>query len=258
MRRVAGEPFVQTLRHMIDLYSNRPVAVDDVPTVILRSKELEAALPHLEPWFVNVLPDLLSHEPAINTGGVGLADGSWEREVTRSVWRFRGVGSVEEYIERTIEIVTENAAQIAPAPAAVEQPPIAAPGRGPYVDPALLDELEKAAQTTTWNLDRLIALCRELNHNYTADMPHASAAMIRTILDHIPPVFQHQDFKQVAAQHPFGRTDKAYARDLVSSKSVADDALHRQIGKSSTVLAMDDLPSPVRLRAMLRELLTLL
>ncbi|MGW2235187.1 hypothetical protein [Streptomyces sp. NPDC001759] len=42
------------------------------------------------------------------------------------------------------------------------------------------------------------------------------------------------------------------------SKAIADDALHRQSGKSDSSLTMDDLPAPVRLRAMRRELLTLL
>ncbi|MFD9042594.1 hypothetical protein [Streptomyces bottropensis] len=260
VRIAVGEPFMRTLRHMIDLYTSRPILADEVPTVILRSGELAAAQPDLEPWFVKALPDLLSYEPAISTGGAHLGEGSWEREVTRSVLQFRGMHSVEEYIEKTCEIVAATAAQFVSTAAFVEeeQAPAVVPARGPYVDDALLDELEKASQITAWNLDRLIALCRELNHSYTADMPHASAAMIRAILDHIPPAFQHQDFKSVAAQHPFGKTDKAYARDLVSSKSVADDALHRQIGKSSTVLVMDDLPGPARLRAMLRELLTLL
>lgn len=39
------------------------------PYFILPSGELSAALPDLEPLSVKALPDLLSYEPAISTGG---------------------------------------------------------------------------------------------------------------------------------------------------------------------------------------------
>ncbi|MFE3430453.1 hypothetical protein [Streptomyces sp. NPDC059171] len=110
MRLAVGEPYLQALRHMIDLYTNRPIHSDKVPTVILLSSDLTAALPSLKPWFVKVLPDLLLNEPAIVTNGAHLGDGSWEREVTRSVWQYRHVRTVEDYIAKTIEIVTAEAA----------------------------------------------------------------------------------------------------------------------------------------------------
>lgn len=262
LRMTVGEPFVQALRHMVDLYRNRSMADDEVPPLILRSGELEAALPHLKPWFIKVLPDLLSHEPSISTGGgAGIGDGSWEREVTRSVWQFRDVNSVEEYIEKTTEIVTANAAQLAPAPVEAEQPPTITPGRGPYVGLALLDDLEKAAQTSTqWQLHKLIALCQGLNDAYEAGNPYVCAAMIRAVLDHIPPVFGQPDFKQVAAQYSFTvrRTDKAHAQNLEAFRPIGDDVLHRPIGPRVPVITMDNIPAPLRLNAVLHELLLLL
>lgn len=69
MRTEAGEPFVRALRHMIDLYTSRPVNPDEDPTVLPRSGDLAATLPNLKPWFVEVLPDMLSVEPLIRTSG---------------------------------------------------------------------------------------------------------------------------------------------------------------------------------------------
>ncbi|MDX3122758.1 hypothetical protein [Streptomyces scabiei] len=262
VRMTAGEPFVRTLEHMIDLYASNPVPHNDAPHVMLRSGELATAVPSLKQWFIKVLPDLLSHEPAVNTdGGAGFVNGSWERELNRSVWAFRGVRSIEAYVEKTIEIVTARAAQFDKVPAVKEeQTPTATPARGPYIDEALLDDLAKVAGTTKWNLDKLIALCRELNYTYTGEMPYASAALIRAILDHIPRAFQQQEFKYVASHHKFAvqKTDKAHAQRLAAFKDIADDVMHRPIGPGRSVIAMDDLPEPARLRAMLRELLTLL
>lgn len=115
MRITVGEPFKLALCHMIDLWRSRPIPADQIPTVILRSGELTAALPDLKPWFAEVLPDLLSHEPAIDTGGTRTGNG-WEREATRSVTKFHGMHTVEEYIEKTIEIVTANAGSSPPRP----------------------------------------------------------------------------------------------------------------------------------------------
>ncbi|MEU3282432.1 hypothetical protein [Streptomyces antibioticus] len=261
MRIAVGEPFMHTLRHMIDLYTRRPILVDEVPKTILRSGELTAALPKLDPWFVKVLPDLLSYEPAINTGGgAHLSDGSWEREVTRSVMQFRGMHTVEEYIEKTCEIVTKNAAQTAPFTIEEEQPMPTEPERAPYVDLALLDDLQKAAANTHWKVHKLIALCQGLNDAYKAGNPYVCAAMIRAVMDHIPPVFGHKDFKVVANQHTFmtQRTDKIHALKLVDFKDISDDGMHRQIGSSVPVLTMDNIPQPIRLNAMLQELLTIL
>ncbi|OLZ74040.1 hypothetical protein AVW11_00815 [Streptomyces amritsarensis] len=260
VKMMAGDPFVQALRHMIDLYTDRPIT-NELPTVHLRSTELASTHPSFKPWFVQVLPDLLSHEPAISTSGVNFPDGRWERDVTRSVMKYIGVDTVERYIEKTIEIVTANAAEITPAPVEMIEPQVSLPGRGPYVGLALLSDLEKAAQTSTWGLHKLIALCRELNENYATGNPYASAALIRAILDHIPPVFGHRDFKQVAAQHPFPiqRTDKAHAQRLAAFKDIAHDGLHRPISDAAgPTIGMDDLEPPARLNAILHELARLL
>ncbi|MET8945434.1 hypothetical protein ABZX30_18075 [Streptomyces sp. NPDC004542] len=259
-RMAVGEPFMRTLRHMIDLYiSSRPVLADEVPTVVLRSGELKIALPDLEPWFVKALPDLLSYEPAISTGGAHLGDGSWEREVTRSVMRFRGMHTVEEYIEKTCDIVAANAAQYAPT-VVQEETMAAEPSRGAYVHVDLMEELQTVAATTRWKVHKLIALCQGLNDAYLAENPYACAAMIRSILDHIPPVFGHTDFKHVAAQHVFSmkRNDKNHAQKLAAFKDIADDVMHRPISHTVPRISMDDIPEPIRLNAVLNEVVVML
>lgn len=145
-------------------------------------------------------------------------------------------------------------------PATAVAPPAAAPERGPYVELALLDELEQAAAGTKWQVHKLIALCQGLNDAYKAGNSYVCAAMIRAVMDHIPPVFGQSDFKQVASQHTFTmkQTDKAHAQFLVNSKSIGDDVMHRRIGPSVPVITMDDIPTPIRLNAILREMVTLL
>jgi hypothetical protein len=113
--------------------------------------------------FVVALPDLLSYEPAISTEGAHLGDGSWELKITRSVMQFRDVRTGEEYVAKTREIVTKTAAQYQPTVVVEELSLHTEPERAPYIDGALLDDLEQAATNTKWKVYRLIALCQGLN-----------------------------------------------------------------------------------------------
>ncbi|MBP5896408.1 hypothetical protein [Streptomyces scabiei] len=259
MRMMAGDPFVRALEYMAAFYLATAIPADGARVGLLRTENFEDL--GLKPWFVKRLPDLLSSEPTISTGGVTFADGTWERQVNRSVRPYRGVRSIEEYVEKTCEIVAEWAAEFVPAPAIEEEAAVAVdPEPASYVDLALLDDLEQAAATTRWKLHKLLALCRELNDNYAARNPYACAALIRAILDHIPRVFGHADYKELVNKHTFAmkQTDGQHARKLLDFKDIAHDALHRQIGTSVPVLDMHDLPAPMRLNAILHELLTLL
>ncbi|MFC7934452.1 hypothetical protein [Streptomyces cinereoruber] len=258
----AGNAFVRVLHHMIDLYDRRPLAPTNTGKAYLSSEGLAREL-DLRPPFVRDLPDLLTHEPAALIGkGTVLRFTSWEWEIARGVLKYRDVKDINDYLDLTCET-----AGVALAPSTTraigdrtQATPASSPTDDPYLDDALLTELESAAQGTKWKVGKLLALCRELNSNFAARNPYACAALIRAVTDHIPPLFGQADFKQVAAQHVFAmqRTDKAHAQELVRFKEIAHDALHRPISSSLPLITMADLPAPARLRAVLHELVTVL
>ncbi|MFJ5788259.1 hypothetical protein [Streptomyces hydrogenans] len=249
--------------------------------------------------FIAALPELLSYEPGIATGNrTTQSPTDWKLEITRSVLKYRNVSHLVEYVATTCDIVEAAAAQHAPGgrvrvtgsesfitgytgrvlvptsdgqfgsfdetglwdPTPVPSPASPADTRPPYLDDSLLTQIETAAPNTHWKVDKLLALCSELNDSYAAGHAYACAALIRAVLDHIPPVFGHRDFKQVAAQHTFTvqRTDKAHAQKLAGFKDIADDALHRPISTNIPLITMNDIPEPARLRALLHELVTLM
>ncbi|MFE6460020.1 hypothetical protein ACFVP0_21535 [Streptomyces cinereoruber] len=263
----AGNPFVRVLRHMIELWDDKPVSPTNPGKAYLHSQGLAGEL-NLRPSFVAALPDLLAHEPAALigkgtalTGEGGAPDrGPWEWEIARGVLHYRGVKDIHDYLDRTCKPLKRKAAPDPRFTTDDHTQPAPADASAPYLDDVLLGELESAAQGTKWKVGKLLALCRELNSNFAARNPYACAALIRAVTDHIPPVFERADFKQVAAQHVFAmqRTDKAHAQALVSFKEIAHDALHRPISSSLPMITMDDLPAPARLRAVLHELVTVL
>ncbi|MGW7091627.1 caspase family protein [Streptomyces sp. NPDC054874] len=109
----AGKPFIRVLKHMIDLWDTKPVTPSDPGKAYLSSKKLASQL-DLRPPFVTALPDLLSYEPAINTGnGSTTSVGEWKREITRSVLQYRDADTIHDYLDLTCKIVETNAAQYA-------------------------------------------------------------------------------------------------------------------------------------------------
>ncbi|MER6477686.1 hypothetical protein [Streptomyces filamentosus] len=282
----AGKPFIRTLKHMIELWDKKISTPQEAGVAHLRSKDLARQIKATQK-FVTAFPDLIRHEPGNPLGSGFIApDGLWQYEITRRIRPYRDVETIGDYIDKTCETVTATAAEYAggtrytgrvtvptsdsqfgsfdetglwdPTPAPPAAPP--AGTRPPYLDAELLADLEDAAQNTQWKIGKLLALCAELNDSYAAGHAYACAALIRAVLDHIPPVFGHRDFKQVAAQHTFTvqRTDKAHAQKLAGFKDIADDALHRPISTNIPLITMNDIPEPARLRAVLHELVTLM
>ncbi len=103
-----------------------------------------------------------------------------------------------------------------------------------YVDAARLHEL-KTIQHPDFDLKRLVKICEELNSSWHLGNYFAVPALVRTIMDHIPPVFGGKNFASVKANHG-DRTFKDHMERLDDSlRRVADASLHRHIRKSDTL-----------------------
>jgi hypothetical protein len=104
-------------------------------------------------------------------------------------------------------------------------------------------------------LDRtkLLRLIDELNDNHCRGNAYAVHALLRAILDHIPPLLGCADFKAVANNYRWGRTDRGYMSRLLDFKLQADDVLHRQISPKADLLGLDDMPPRSWVNRLLQE-----
>lgn len=103
-----------------------------------------------------------------------------------------------------------------------------------YVDLKRLAEL-KAIQNSNFDLRRLIRICEELNSSWRLANYFAVPDLVRTIMDHIPPIFGGKNFTFVMSNHG-DRTFKDHMNHLDDSlRHVADASLHRQIRKTETL-----------------------
>jgi len=112
-----------------------------------------------------------------------------------------------------------------------------------YVDPARVLALQSIGNGP-WDFARLIELCREINIS-AANRCHLSTAMLlRTIINHVPPVFGFATFAEVANQYGGAKSQKSFKASMLrletSSRNIADMHLH------SPIRAREDVPTAVQ------------
>ena len=83
----------------------------------------------------------------------------------------------------------------------------------------------------------VIRLCEELNSSYDNGNLYATAMLTRGVLDHVPPVFGHTTFSQVANNYGGGgRSFKETMQHLEgAARKITDGHLHMPIRKSETL-----------------------
>ncbi|OWV05232.1 hypothetical protein B5D80_18475 [Micromonospora wenchangensis] len=163
----------------------------------------------------------------------------WRVKVGRDVRHFLRVRSVEDFLEATAGWLGPHAPTVVeprsePSTASLEE-------AASYIDERIFD-LIKQAHGGRWDCTKLLVLLRELDDSYRAGNAYAAHALLRALLDHVPPLFGQSSFAQVANNHPWGRTDGKYVKRLVAFRDQADDVMHRQIARIPCLLSMEDMP----------------
>jgi len=125
-----------------------------------------------------------------------------------------------------------------------------------YVDVHLITAIQAADGTDRFSRAKLLRLIGELNDNCGKGNTYAAHALLRAILDHVPPLLNCPDFEAVASNYPWGRTDRKYMRRLLDFKLQADDVLHRQISARADMLTIDDMPARAWINRLLQECIT--
>ena len=105
----------------------------------------------------------------------------------------------------------------------------------PFVDPKVIEELRRA-ELPKLDLGKLIRMCEELNECYARENYLACALLIRAAMNHIPPVFGFNTFKQVVANS--GRSVKCALELLEDDARIVSD-LHNH----ATMRSREPLPT---------------
>lgn len=120
------------------------------------------------------------------------------------------------------------------------QPPASAAGTKPYVDPGRILALQRISNSA-WDFARLVELCREINIA-AANRCHMTTAMVlRTVLNHVPPVLGFSTFAEVTNNYGAPKSLKSFKASMQrlegSLRNIADMHLH------SPIRAREDVPT---------------
>jgi hypothetical protein len=100
------------------------------------------------------------------------------------------------------------------------------PSKAQFVDLSRLSAL-RASKSPQWDLTRLIKLCEELNVAYSNDCFMSVAMLVRSILDHVPPLLGKQTFADIASNYAGPSSFKKSMQNLQQSlRNIADAHLH--------------------------------
>ena len=105
----------------------------------------------------------------------------------------------------------------------------------PYINKSRIKSLENL-RSEKFDFSRLIQICIEINCSANNENYFAVGALLRTFLDHIPPVFGMNTFKEVASNYRAGKSLKGTLKNLEnSSRNISDGLLHQVIRKKESV-----------------------
>ncbi|MCA0432917.1 MAG: hypothetical protein LCH46_06605 [Proteobacteria bacterium] len=123
------------------------------------------------------------------------------------------------------------------------QPPKPAPEAKPYVDLSRIAALQSMSGGT-WDFSRLVELCRELNVAHAHRCHMTTAMLLRTILNHVPPVLGFNTFAEVASNYGGPKSNRSFKGNMqrleTSLRNIADMHLH------SPIRPREDVPTAVQ------------
>lgn len=127
-----------------------------------------------------------------------------------------------------------------------------------FVDSSRIIEL-KNIKNEKYDLGRLIQLCKEMN-DATEKKSFLSIAMItRTIINHVPPIFQCDNFSKVVNNYPWEKSHKKLMKRLEDSlKNVADSHLHKQISNVESLPTFQQVDYRSEIDVLLSEIILVL
>lgn len=114
----------------------------------------------------------------------------------------------------------------------------------------------KRIQNPSFDLVRLIKLCEELNDAYQLKNYISTSILIRAIIDHIPPIFKYNNFREFANNYSEGTKSfkKAMLNLEISLRNIADNNVHSQIREKEILPTINQSNFLVELDFLLSEI----
>lgn len=135
--------------------------------------------------------------------------------------------NLDSYVERRVYIT--KLYKVIPNLEKSKNKPIIKNLKNNYIDLERIKELTKI-HSRDFDLTKLIKFCNEINIAYATDCYLSLVMLVRSLIDHIPPLFGLETFSQVASNYKGGRSFNDSMKHLdISLRKIADSYLHTHI-----------------------------
>jgi len=135
---------------------------------------------------------------------------------------------------------------------------------GNYVDKKRIEEL-RSLKDPKYDIAKLVELCEELNKCYRNKCKLAIAALVRTILNHVPPIFNKENFEEVANNYSWGtgkRKGESKKHLMIaleeSARKIADIHLHQKIRNKESLPTITQVDFRNNLDVLLEEIVRII
>jgi len=128
-----------------------------------------------------------------------------------------------------------------------------------YVAEERINDLKKI-ESNDFDFTKLIRFCEELNSAHAQGNYLSIIMLVRSILNHVPPVFGETAFKQVASNYKYtGGDAKSFRASMknmeTSSRNIADAHLHLPIRKKESLPTFQQVNFSAELDVLLAEII---
>lgn len=128
-----------------------------------------------------------------------------------------------------------------------------------FVNPQRITELQKIKRRKI-DLSELIQLCKELNNASSNNSFYSTTMLVRSIIDHVPPIFGCTNFSEVANNYSKGgRSFKKSMLNLNNSlRNIADNNIHSQAREKEVLPTLTQIDFTPELDLLLSEIIRIL
>lgn len=129
-----------------------------------------------------------------------------------------------------------------------------------YVDLTRIKEIKEIKDLISPKFDviKLIELCEELNQAYRTRNFITIPMLIRAIIDHVPPIFNKNNFNEVTSQYGSKSFKDSMTHLDNSLRKIADSLIHNQIRNKETLPSHTQIDFKADLDVLLSEILRIL
>lgn len=107
-----------------------------------------------------------------------------------------------------------------------------------FIDYTRLQELEKI-KNSNFDLTKLIQLTKEIEWSFTSGNYYSTALLQRAMIDHIPPLFNCQNFNEVVNNYKSEGNQQSFKKSMGhlhnSLRAIGDSSIHSQIRKKEVL-----------------------